>query len=204
MVNIGRISVELAVFLMISLVAFGGFVTMPSSSSGSDASDEYADYEEIGDSGNEITGDKSWRKKLKQAVAAPIKKVQAEAKRVETKVAAEAKRVETKVATGMVKAVSYPFRKPGSYINNAKDVKKATQLMATAAGIVAGIGPIGGEPGQQPPTQAQVNEQIALWGADGHQGATSARNLLEGTEYASLPNAQVPPKDRWFPSGYVS
>ncbi len=89
---------------MIALVALGGFAITPLTQSNDKLSAEYSDYEDVGKSGNQITGDKSFRKKLKQAVSAPIKKVTTEVKRVETKVGAEAKRVEEKF-TGPAQAL---------------------------------------------------------------------------------------------------
>jgi hypothetical protein len=227
-----RISIELAVFLMIALVAFGGFISTPLSQS----DDLNNEIDEAGDSGNELTGDASWRKKLKKAVAAPFKKIEAEAKRVETKVSNEFDRFGKRIVTAGVKAASYPIRKPGSYAKNAQDIKRMTQTVGVITAIVSGIpmfsqdappdakmvqtysksNPPQGWQGQWPannPTIQVDQSTVALWGQQGHGGATSARDLLTNPDsYAAnivqnekgeiaykWPNAGVPPKDRWFP-----
>ncbi len=71
MVKIERLSIELAVLLMISLVAFGGFMSLGISDDGSDSSISDAD------DGNELTGD--WKKpklikKVQREVARAVKR----------------------------------------------------------------------------------------------------------------------------------
>lgn len=81
-------NVELTVLLMISLVAFAGFATTSTQSS-EDFNGEYSDYEDVGESSNELTGDASLKKQWKKAKA----KVSAEAKRVEEKFTSPVKAV---------------------------------------------------------------------------------------------------------------
>lgn len=218
MANIGRINVELAVFLMIALIAFGGFASLSVSD----------------DSGNDLTGD--WKKpkiikKIQKAAAAPFKKIEAEAKRVETRVSKE-------ISRAMIKGVSYPMRHPGSFAKNAKDLKTMVQTTGVIMAVVSGLpmlnqdappdtktvqtynknNPPQGWKGAWPannPTIKIDESTVALWGKDGHGGATSARDLLINPDsYASnivqndqgelaykYPNDRVDPKQRWFPPG---
>ena len=187
-----RISIELAVFLMIALVAFGGFASLSVDDG----------------SGNDLTGDwkkPKWVKSVQKAVSKPFEQIKA-----------EAKRVEPNIAKAMVKAASAPIRQPEQFAKSAQDVKKATEIMATATTIAAGIGAM--QPGQQ----KQLSEkEIAAFGApQGHPSATSSRDILQGDIWWSksggassqsggniaykYPNSGVPPKERWFPAGYVS
>ena len=88
MIKIKKISVELAVFLMIALVAFGGFASLSVDDG----------------SGNGLTGDwkkPKWVKSVQRAVSKPVEQVKA-----------EIQRVENKATLGMIKAASAPIRHP--------------------------------------------------------------------------------------------
>lgn len=78
MVKIERLRIELAVLLMISLVAFGGFMSLGISDDGSDSSISDAD------DGNELTGD--WKKPKF------IKRIQKEAGRIDDNIKKAIKR----------------------------------------------------------------------------------------------------------------
>ena len=122
-----RISIELAVFLMITLVAFGGFASLSVDDG----------------SGNDLTGDwkkPKWVKQVQKAVSKPFVQIKE-----------EAKRVETKAMTSLIKAASAPIRQPEQFAKSAQDVKKATEIMATATTIAAGLGMM--QPGQQKPSE---------------------------------------------------